>query len=95
MSILKDLYYGNIKPSERYVKKESEYHKETVKLSNDIDEFIKLLNNKENELFERIIDTIYAIKELSEEECFIKGFCTGAKMMLEISNYKSNNFIDF
>ncbi len=92
MGVIKDFYFSDIKPSERYVKRESEYYKLSVKLSDDIDEFMGLLSDKENQLFEKIIDSIYYINSISEEECFTNGFCIGVKMMVEVINYKSENF---
>ena len=95
MSILRDLYYGEIKLSEKYVKNGSKYYKMSEKLSDDIDNFIKLLNAEEYEFFDRILDSMLQIGGICDEECFTKGFCTGAKMMLEILNFKSDNFNDF
>ena len=94
MSILKDLYYGEINPAERYVKKESNYYKLSEQLTENIDKFTKQLNDQEKQLFEKITDSIYYINGISEEECYTKGFCTGAKMILEILAHKSDNFID-
>ena len=95
MSILAEFYRGEINPSERFIKKESEYYKMSATLSDIIDEFIKLLNDEEYELFEKITDSISQIDSISEEECFTKGFCTGVKMILEVLNHKSNNFNNF
>ena len=92
MDVLKDFYCSDIKPSERYVKRGSEYHKLSSKLSDDIDMFMGLLSDKENHLFEKIIDSIYCISSISEQECFTNGFCIGVKMILEVINYKSENF---
>ncbi len=95
MSILKDLYYGEIKPSEKYVKKGSEYQKLSNQLIEHINELKESLNDKEKQLCEKITDDNIALNVISEREFFTEGFCTGAKMMWEILNYKSNNFIDF
>ena len=92
MNILEDFYYGKITPSERYTKSGSEYQKLSHKLSDDIDNLLSSINDKEKQLCEKIIDDIYKINSISEEECFISGFCIGAKLVWEITQYKSNNF---
>ena len=92
MNILNEFFNGNISPSEKFIKKDSEYYKLNCGLMGKIEEFTGGLKEKEKVIFDEIED--YAIKlcALCEEERYIEGFCTGAKLMLEVMNYKSENF---
>lgn len=93
MSVLEELYNGNINPSEKYIKNGSEYQKLSKELTESIDELMLLLNNEEKQLCERIIDNVLELGCISEKEHFIEGFRTGAQIMWEIIHYKSENYI--
>lgn len=58
----------------------------------DIDKFIKLLNDNEKDLFENIIDKKLSLICIVERESFLEGFCMGAKIILEVMYFKSSNF---
>ena len=92
MSILNELYNGNISPSEKFIKKNSEYYKLNGELIDKMSEFTAKLKSEEKARFEEI--ETYAIKlcAICEEEMYIDGFCTGVKLIQEITNYKSENF---
>jgi len=93
MSILEELYNGNINPSEKYIKNGSAYQKLNKQLTEQIYELMTLLNNEEKLLFEKIGDNISALNYISEKERFIEGFRIGVHMMWEIIHFKSANFI--
>ena len=92
MSVLEKLYSGNIAPSEKYLKKEGEYHRINQKLTEYIDELSEALNDKERALCEKIGEKIYALGYIAEKECFIEGFCLGSQIMLEVMHYESKNY---
>ncbi len=92
MSILSELYNGNISPSEKFIKKNSEYYKRNCELMEKTEEFTAKLNDEEKREFEEIENSQIALCSLLEEEMYIEGFCTGIKLMQEIMNYKSENF---
>lgn len=93
MSILKDLYYGNIEPSQRFIKKDSEYKKIQGEFVDCLEELNATLTEEQKRLRVQIEDKSLAMCCISEEERFIDGFCMGAKMMLEIINFKSSNYV--
>ncbi len=92
MTILEDLYYGNIQPWEKMIKKGSPYQKTEQKLTKEIDTLMASLNKEEKALCEKIADRISELSDLSERERFIEGFCIGAKMMIEVFAFRSANF---
>lgn len=92
MSILEDLYYGNISPSSKYVKKDSEYQKLNKELIENSDRLTALLNDEEREIYKRIEDIFYELVYICEKEYYLDGFCTGAKMIVDAINFKSRNF---
>ncbi len=92
MSMLKELYNGNINPVEKYIKKGGEYQKINKLLVEDIDKLILKLNADEKKLLEKIFDEMSSLNLISETESFVYGFCLGSQLILEILNYKSENF---
>ncbi len=54
MSILNEFYNGNIRPSEKFIKKENEYYKINYELSNKIDELRLQLSKEQKKLFDEI-----------------------------------------
>lgn len=92
MTILEELYNGNVNPLARFIKDESEYQKLNHQVSEYIDKLMVSLNDEEKQLYEKIADGICGMGYISEKETFIEGFRLGAQMMLEVISYKSENF---
>ena len=92
MSVLEDLYDGNINPYERYINPEGEYQRLNTQVTGKIEVLINSLSSEEKQQLDEIIDSFAAIGYISEKENFIEGFCLGAKIMLEIISFKSQNF---
>lgn len=84
MSILNELYNGNIKPAEKCVKKDSEYQKCNTELTENTKKLTALLNDTEKELYEQVLENMFNLSYISEKQNFIDGFCIGSQMMLEI-----------
>ena len=83
-SILKELWYGNVCPSEgcREVKKET---KEQMKLSAEHhDNLYATLNEKQKEILEKFDDCSAELIEINERDLFVYAFRLEAKMMLEV-----------
>ena len=93
MTILNELYNGNIEPAQRFVKKGSEYQSLQNELAEMAEQLTATLNKEQKQLLLKVEDVLLNLNSISEEEIYIDGFCTGAKMLLEILNYKSENFI--
>lgn len=86
MSILEELYYGNIVPNEK-----------CAKLNSEVTELLKLLNRNEVKLtvtfsegqkitFEKYKDCNREISEICEREAFLNGFRLGARIIIESVN---------
>ena len=84
MQVLEDLYIGNIHPSERGYKNDSQYGKaleETVKCC---DMLIGTLTEKQKELFENYMTAKQEVNALTDCETFCAAFKLGAKIMMDI-----------
>lgn len=53
-----------------------------------------MLNEQAKDIYERIEQKIWDMTSISMQECFIEGFILGAKIMQEIYDFESSNFID-
>ncbi len=93
MTILKDLYYGNINPWERQIQNGSEYQVLQQKLSIYLEKLEPMLSNEEKQLLEQIGDIASRIGSIYETDCFEEGFRLGAKIMLEILWQKNEHLI--
>lgn len=93
MSILEEFYNGNIRPSEKHIKSNSEYAQISKTLVANIDKFIGMLNAEEKKIYEMIEEDLYKLNYLSEKECFLEGFRVGTQMTYEILHYESENYI--
>ncbi len=92
MSTLEKLYYGNVNPCERFIKKESEYHKLTMQLLDKEENLLKTVSSAEKALYEQIIEIKGEQENFSEKEMFIDGFRLGAQIMLEILTQPESQF---
>ena len=84
MSVLEDLWYGNIAPWEREIKRSSEYSdvlERIVQLETDLH---ARLNDKEKEHLERFVDCLNEMCCISERETFVRGFTLGIKLIIEV-----------
>ena len=86
MSVLEDLWYGNISPCERDIKRSSNYAdalERIVQLEADLH---ARLNNEEKETLERFVNCTNEMCCISEREMFAQGFMLGAKLIIEVMN---------
>lgn len=94
MSILEQLYDGNICPMEKCIKKDGEYYEINQRLASDIDKLMEQLNNGQKKLYEEIHESITKLSSISEKEIFIDGLRTGAQIVLEIFNAPESQLIN-
>ena len=92
ISILEELYHGNINPSAKTVVSGSEYQKSQHKLGDLLEELEKLLNTEEKELLENIMTAWSELDCISSEERFTEGFKLGARISLEIFEKDDRQF---
>ncbi len=84
MTILENLYNGNINIVEKSIKKGSEYDRLTKLASELEDKLMESINGQEKELFESIFVTRFQQEDIMLTETFIEGFRLGAQIMLEV-----------
>ena len=86
MRIIEDLWYGNIAPWEREIKRSSEYAdvlERIVQLETDLH---ARLNDEEKEILERFVNCTNEMCCISEREMFVRGLTLGAKLIIEVMN---------
>ena len=84
MGIIEDLWYGNISPCERDIKRSSEYADVLKRIVQHEAKLHARLNDEEKEILERFVDCSNEICSLSERETFTRGFTLGIKLILEV-----------
>ena len=83
-SILQEFAYGNINPSERSFKKETEYNKSAKKLLASETELLASLDEKQKALYESFSVAQREFCTISETERFVSAFKLGSRIMLEV-----------
>ena len=90
MYLLKDLWYGNVNPSERYGRRGSEYMKLSKEVSDCMERLIEDLPPKSVELLDEFLDKRLILNSIMEEDSFIRGVRIGAQFILDVvSDYRS------
>ena len=84
MYVLRELWRGEISPTDRRVRQGSEYQKRAAEARKQIAEFAAMLSPEAKERMEEINDQKHSMAMLAEEDVFIYGFRLGARMMLEV-----------
>ena len=86
MRMLEELYFGNIDPNAQSFDKNSNFGKAMQVVSDTEDELLKLLDDREKQLFRDFVAAQSEINGITAVEKFIKGFKLGARIGLEITN---------
>lgn len=82
MEILKELYCGDIRPSERTVKERSDYKKVQAEACTLEDAFLAELSDKGKEAYEAFMVKLLSLTETENCDSFIKGYRLGTKLLL-------------
>jgi len=94
MTILEELYHCNIRPAEKSICKNCEYRDLTQKHIEMIERIKSKISKEAWDMLQEAEETASLREAVIEQERYIDGFCTGAKLMLDILNYESKNFCD-
>ncbi len=94
MYVLKELYWGNISPTERSVRPGSDYKKASLEICKQLDLFLESLTPEEKQQWEAIDVLRNNLATMAEEDMFIYGFRLGARMMMEVMGDYSGQFAD-
>ena len=84
MLILEDLYLGDVRPSERSFKRNSQYAKALDELVKAGDMLTETLTEKQKEMFENYMTAQREVNVLTDCETFIYSFCLAAKIMIVV-----------
>ena len=84
MNLLKDLWDGKIRPSERAVRAGSEYEALQKGMIDDLERLNERLDPEEKNLLKEYCEKVLQAEDISNEEAFISGVQIGAKFILDV-----------
>ena len=84
MTTLEDLYYGNISPHERYIKRGTRVDKLVKSICKNEEELNAGLTEKQKETFEKFKDCTSELYCITEREAFSSGFILATRIMVEV-----------
>ena len=84
MLILEDLYLGDVRPSERSFKRNSQYAKALDELVKAGDMLTETLTEKQKGMFEDYMTAQREINVLTDCETFIYAFRLAAKIIIDV-----------
>ncbi len=84
MTTLEDLYYGNISPHERYIKRGTRVDKLVKLICKNEEELNSGLTEKQKEIFEKFKDCTSELSCINEREAFSSGFLLATRIMAEV-----------
>ena len=83
MKILEELYYGNVSPNERSIKRGSQYDNLLSLLCRNEEALIKTLSQNQKELYFKVKDCREELATLTEKEMYIEGFRLGSCIVID------------
>ena len=83
MTILENLWYGNIRPVEEFVDGNAEYRNLLRLVGNNREKLEATLSPEQAELFEKFYNAVNEMNSTAEVEAFSYGFRLGASLMNE------------
>ena len=84
MFVLKDLWNGDITPSERVIRTGSQYAQLQKQLVAAEEDFRKELSPEGKAAYDTFCRKQAELSEISECDCFIRGVRVGARLLLDI-----------
>ena len=91
---LEDLYYGNISPHERYIKRGTRVDKLVKLICKNEEELNAGLTDKQKESFEKFKDCTNQLSCITEGEAFSAGFILATRLMAEVMQASITPHID-
>lgn len=83
MTVLEDLWYGNIRPVENYIDGNMEYKNSLRLVSKNREVLENELSPKQLDLFDKYNDSVNELNSKSETTAFQYGFSFGVRLMME------------
>ena len=84
MSILEELWYGNIEPAEYDISPSKEYKELLQLISRNEEKLLATMTDAQKELFSRYQDCVREFQVIAECLLFQNSFRLGAKVMLNV-----------
>ena len=84
MSLLSDLWYGNIDPQNRTIPRNGEYKRILTTLCEYEAQFRDTFSSEQQELIEGYENATISLNAICEEASFVYGFRLGARFMQEL-----------
>ena len=84
MYVLKELWRGEISPTDRRVRQGSEYQQTAKEVREKMGEFLEMLTPEAKEQLEAINDLKSDLSVMANEDYFLYGFRLGARMILDV-----------
>ena len=84
MSVLEELWYGNLEPSEYSFSSSREYKELLHLVSRNEEKLLSTMTQEQKELFSRYADCVREFQTLTELLLFQNSFKLGARMMAEM-----------
>ena len=84
MDVLRELWRGEISPTDRRVRQGSEYQQTAKEVREKMGEFLETLSPAAREQLEAINDLKSDLSVMANEDFFLYGFRMGARMILDI-----------
>ena len=81
-NVLDQLWAGAIRPSERAVRRGSEYARLQATMDKAYDRFWSMLTPEAKEAYNDFCNTNIELMSISDADCFAKGFRLGVKLLL-------------
>ena len=83
MTVLDDLWYGNIEPSEQFLSGNSHFKELVSVMASNREKLSENLTAEQNKWLEKYDDTINEMHSLAEAEAFKFGFKLAATLLFE------------
>lgn len=83
MNILHELWYGNIYPSERSIKKDSEYAQALHKVADEKDSLLPSLSTELQKGIEKLLDVQMEAAVIAERDAFVMGFRLAVQILVD------------
>ena len=84
MTLLEDLWYGNVNPHEAILTENRRYKHLLSLMGRNRDELSKTLTDKQPETLEKYDEALNKMHSLAEVEAFYYGFRLGIRIMIEV-----------
>lgn len=89
-TIIRQLFYGELHPWERFVPNESNLRKTSNHIGKMVEEWKEDLSSEDSQKLQEIVEELYHYSSILEADAFESGFRLGAKMILDILQPDSN-----